>query len=283
LPISKGKNYFEYGLYCLLAAEEQAILAQISVFAGGFTLEDAEAVCDAFDVLESLEELRRHSFFRVQTDGVLQQTRFLLLESLREYALEKLAAFPDAGHAIRHKHAGYFLQRTRERLQFLRTPQEGHALQQLNLDYLNLRAAVEWTGDAGLSLRHAELALVLSIFLLRRGSPHEACGPLESGLAALQPQQMTHPVLYAELLRERAGLHFDLFEWEAARIVAEHALALFESVGETRQCALTCNILGEIARKQQDFTQARHYFRQALDYFERQNAEIDMAIVQNNR
>src|SRR5207244_4323094 len=90
----RGAMDWSYGL---LTEEEQGLFAQLAVFAGDFTLAHAEAVCEAFDVFEGVMELRRHSLLRVETNAATQQTRFLMLESVREYAAEKMQALEDRG------------------------------------------------------------------------------------------------------------------------------------------------------------------------------------------
>ena len=73
--------------YDLLRDDERDVFNQLGVFAGGFAMEDAEAVCEAFDVFESVMELRNHSFFRAETDPQTQENRFVMLDSLRVYAV----------------------------------------------------------------------------------------------------------------------------------------------------------------------------------------------------
>ena len=90
--------------YSLLAAEEQSLLARLSVFAGGCTLEAAEAVCDAH--LDTLASLVEQSLLR--EDDVLGEPRYSLLETVREYALERLRERGEED-ACRHRHAAYFL------------------------------------------------------------------------------------------------------------------------------------------------------------------------------
>ena len=78
--------------YDLLTPAHQSLFAQLSVFAGSFRLDDAEAVCDTPDALEDVEELRAHSMLRVHTDdiGGRPQKRFIMPTSLKVYAAAKL-------------------------------------------------------------------------------------------------------------------------------------------------------------------------------------------------
>src|SRR5262249_38718821 len=130
-------------------------------------------------------------------------------------------------------------------------PDETLALRALETRDENLRAAMEWARQEGTPALFAELALRVGMARMRCGFHQEAVGPVQAGLEAIRPSlsgpgsgeekgtrrrgRSTHgPIypsseeLYAELLRERAGLHLDFAETEAARQLAQEALALFE-------------------------------------------------------
>jgi predicted ATPase/class 3 adenylate cyclase len=149
--------------YDLLAEEDRSLFAQLAVFAGGFTMEDAEAVCEESDIFEGVMELRRHSFLRAETDPETQQTRFLMLESLRAYAGERLREAPNMEQQVRRRHAEHFLAYFRERLDRLRTPEEVAALRQMEANADNLRAALEWAQKEALPELRARLALTLFV------------------------------------------------------------------------------------------------------------------------
>src|SRR5439155_15920535 len=99
--------------FSLLGAEDQSLFVQLSVFAEEFTLADAEAVCEAFHVLEGVTELRRHSLLAADTDPQTQEMRFHMLEAVREYAAEKLAELPELRAAVTMRHVEHFLQQSR--------------------------------------------------------------------------------------------------------------------------------------------------------------------------
>ena len=240
----------------LLCADDQALFAQLSVFARGFTLEAAEAVCDALDVLEGVLELRHQSLLRAETDEALQQTRYFMLESVREYAAEKLAASP-TGHGIHLRHGKYFLEFTGSRLALLRTPQEISALEQAEANLDNLRAALSWAQGADVPELNARLALALGAFLRRRGRQREAVACIQSGLEAARELASQQPRLLAELWREQAGLDQDQLEWEAARRGATAALELFEQLQDGRGQADAHNLLGLCAKHGGDLPGAR--------------------------
>jgi predicted ATPase/class 3 adenylate cyclase len=268
--------------YCLLTPEDRALFAQLGVFVGGFTLEDAEAVCEAWDVFEGVMELRRNSLFRAETDPHTQETRFLMPESLREYANERLRETEDMGRAVRQRHADYFQRFAQARLDTLRTPQEAAALQQMETNDGNLRAAMEWARETTQPALQAKLALAVGLPLQRRGFHREAVGPIQAGLDALTALQAAQPALYARLLRERAGLHLDHLEWAEARQRAQEALVLFQQSGDLPGQAHAENLLGQAAIEEQAFAEARDHFAHALAQYERTQDALHAAIVHNN-
>src|SRR5205085_1933650 len=144
-----------------------------SVFAGGFTLEDAEAVCEVFDVFESVEILQSHSFFRVETDATTQTNRFVMLESVREYAAEQLQEMGGSEH-FAERHAARFLQQATARLARLRTADESAALRDMEADSDNLRVASRWAREAGRIPLFPQLALAMGRWRHRRGFAQEA-------------------------------------------------------------------------------------------------------------
>ena len=157
----------------LLPEPERALFARLAVFAGGWTLEAAEAVgagdgIEPEDVLDLLARLTDKSLVVVdaQPDGT---ARYRLLETLRQYAREKLAAGGAAG-AVRRRHAAHFLALAEAAEPELRGPGAAAWLDRLEAEGDNLRAALEWaeaTGEAELGLR---LGAALFWFWIRRHS-----------------------------------------------------------------------------------------------------------------
>lgn len=278
--------------YCLLSDEDKALFAQMAVFAGGFTMEDAEAVCEAFDVFEGVMELRRSSLFRAETDPQTQETRFILLDSLREYAAERLEERDDQGEALRRRHAEYFLGFARKRLGRFRTPDEVTALRQLEASSGNVRVAMEWAQQAGPPQLFAELALYLGIMLLRHGFHTQAKIPLQVGLEAVEPIQKTHPRLTAQLLQETAGLivmqpgalmqYLDQNELAEAQEKAQRALAISQETDDIEGQAISENLLGLIAAFNGAYDMARTHYTWALTHAVETKDAILTAIVHNN-
>ena len=125
--------------YDMLSDEEKVLFQNLAVFAGGCDVEAAEAVCDA--ALNTIQLLIERSLLR-QAGEPGEESRYVMLETVREFALERLDERPDAvQHHLRH--AEYFLRLT-ETADEHRTS-ELHWLQRLDTDHDNIRAALGWS------------------------------------------------------------------------------------------------------------------------------------------
>jgi non-specific serine/threonine protein kinase len=133
--------------YGLLSSTEQALFARLSVFAGGFDVGAAEAVVqgppiDADEVLPVLSRLV-HKSLVVAEPSRPGATRYRMLDTIREYAAEKLQL---AGEAEwRRRHADYFLERAIEASQHLRSPDQVKSLRRIDEEQSNIRLALEWS------------------------------------------------------------------------------------------------------------------------------------------
>jgi predicted ATPase/class 3 adenylate cyclase len=131
--------------YLLLGPEEQRVFARLSVFTGGCTLEALEAICGddvGLDVIDGMGSLVEKSLLQQaeQPDG---EPRFTMLETIREYAEERLEEAGESG-ALREVHARYFAALCRETRPQLNTPAETDWNRRMTWDIANLRAAGEW-------------------------------------------------------------------------------------------------------------------------------------------
>lgn len=266
----------------LLADDERDVFHQLGVFAGGFAMEDAEAICEAFDVFESVMELRNHSFFRAETDPHTQESRFVMLESLRAYALDCLNQTDDKGEAIRARHAQHFLDYARERVRRFRTPEERPARRQLEAHSANLRAAMDWAKTTPNVALFAELALMVGVVLQRRGFLRDAQEPLADALDALREQEVHHAGLLARIHEEQAGVALDLWDAGVARTEADAALTHYRTLGDALGGAAAHNLLGQAAVLDRRYADARSHYTQALDAYTQANRRTEMAIVNNN-
>jgi predicted ATPase/DNA-binding XRE family transcriptional regulator len=163
--------------YDLLSPEEQQLFRWLGVFAGGWTLGLAEAVCAeplaAQSVFDGLAALVEHSLVQVQQADTTRASRFRLLETIREHAQERLARSGETPSA-RSRHAAAMLQMAEDAEPHLLSGDRERWLRQLDVEIDNLRAALAWSlspdGDPELGQR---LAGSLSWFWYLRGHLNE--------------------------------------------------------------------------------------------------------------
>ncbi len=247
----------------LLTPEDQALLAQLSVFSGGFTTSAAEEVCDAFDVFESITELRRHSLLWTETHSDTQQTRFMMLASVHNYAQEKLAEQPNASAFFR-RHTDYFLRFAEEQIQRLHTRSEPEALRELGRELDNLRAAIKWTHSAGEKELCARLALALHYALYRQGFWTEALEYLQRGLEEAREEDLLLQAVRAKLLLHYAGLEYDMGDTASADAKVKASLAIYRGLNDTNGQADGLNLLGLLATEAERFDVAQNLFQKSL-------------------
>jgi predicted ATPase/DNA-binding CsgD family transcriptional regulator len=218
--------------YDLLPARHQALFRNLSVFAGGFTLDAAERVSEApsdpLRVLDDIAFLVAQSLVQhVGESGAAP--RYTMLETMREYAWEQLVEGGDV-EEVRRQHATHFLDLAQDSARRLDGAEMVHYLDLLSSELPNLRAALTWALEQGASETAARLAAALYPFWNFRGRLSEgrrwlheamAAGVIETttridaslaiaGLAALQGDHATARTLGEESLRRsrEQGYHF---------------------------------------------------------------------------
>jgi predicted ATPase/class 3 adenylate cyclase len=271
--------------YNLLSENTKVLFAQLSVFAGGFTIDAAEVVArrqdnSSFDVLEGLMELRNQSLLRSLAASETSDERLAMLESVREYASEKLS-----DNETHRRHAEYYRDWTERQSKSLRTAEEPVVVAAVEREFDNLRAALEWCVNSGQHQLAAGTAHGLAHFLERRGLFKESLRCIESGLNAvtcLSQQDVSTKILHAALLRERASAHHDQQQWNDARDCAKASLALFEECDDAVGVASAYNQLGLAACRTKEFAAARAYFQQAETAYKRAGDASGQAIVWHN-
>jgi tetratricopeptide (TPR) repeat protein len=294
----------------LLSENERALFRRLSVFVGGFTLEAAEWIVPSpithhlspapvFDLIAALSD---HSLLKplAQPGG---EPRFAMLETVREYALERLEASNEA-ESIRQAHAAFSLKLAEEAEAELTGPRQADWLDRLEADLDNLRAALAWTipKDPAMALR---LAGALWRFWYVRGYLSEGRAWAEAALAqdggrgseterakalcvagdlAQEQGDYAHatPLLEAGLAAARAageraiaaqclsGLGFiarNQGAFEQAAALHGEALALQREIGDRRGVACTLANLGSIAQNRREADQAETLFAEALATF----------------
>ena len=242
--------------YRLLTADEQRLFAWLSVFAGGWTLEAAEAVCGApgdLDVLDGTASLVDKSLVRQEEmpDG---EPRFSMLETIREYAQEQLETMGEVARTVRLRHAEHFLASAREAEVNFWGPEQTLWLRRLNRELPNLRAGLAWSRDN----EQVELALQLGGALLwywhDGGHWTEARQWLESALEVATPAHRTEG--RAAALSAVGLCNWCLGNFVTARSQAEEGLAISRELGDRRGMGRALHGLGVLAAEQGDLASA---------------------------
>lgn len=240
--------------YDLLPEPERALLRRLAVFAGGWTLVAAEAVCmgqgiDAADVLDRLAALVAHSLVVARDDGDGGEVRYRMLETIREYALERLAASGEA-EAFRHRHAQLSLRMAEDAEPYLKRVDRDRWVARLETENENFRTALAWllmTGEAETSLR---LAAALVPFWSERGHLSEGRGwlqrALNPGSANLPPWLRAKGLSGAGMLAMLQG------DAQAARALLDEGLAHWRAVGNTQGAADTLGMLAHAVHLEGD-------------------------------
>lgn len=162
--------------HSLLRKEEQTLFARLGVFAGGFTLDVAEAVCNAdgsLDVLECVTNLMNNSLLR-QEEGLKGEPRFRMLETMREYALGQLKKLGEMA-AMQRAHAGFYIQKlAQEAGPNFFTADSVYWLDWLEKEHDNVQEALAWSqGLPEFGEMLCAISIYLSWFWYRRGYYNE--------------------------------------------------------------------------------------------------------------
>jgi predicted ATPase/class 3 adenylate cyclase len=261
--------------YGLLLADEKLLFARLACFDGGCRLEAAEALCDpdgsmGTDILDGLSSLVEKSLLRRKADSD-GESRFWMLETIREYALELLEDSGEAEEA-RRLHACWFASTAEQLDAQSRTSDQPSALARIDDDYANLRAAIEWarhTGDGELMLR---LTTPLWGFWSTRGYVAEGRRALEDALE-MSSQRPARALLGLCTLRVLSGSG-------ATGLLedAQEALRAAEETGDDFSLAQAWNLLGRVEGGVLGaMGSAERAWRQALSYAEHGNYAAEKA------
>jgi len=241
--------------YELLNEQEKRLFERLSVFVGGATLESAEAVCcadgSAGDALEGVTSLLNASLLG-RSEG-----RFVMFETLREFACERLDARGAAD--ARRNHARYFLALAERAV--LDGAEQGAWLDRLEGEHDNLRAALRWTVERG----ETDMGLMFTEPLWRfwhmRGYLNEGRAWL-AALLALHGEEATEG--RARALSGAGVLAFTQGDYEAARAYLGEVLGFRRALGSSPRLAGVLNNLGAVAYMQEAYAEAQRLFEESL-------------------
>jgi predicted ATPase len=229
--------------YELLTDTEKLLFATLAVFRGGCTLEAAEEVVEAnLDALQSLVEKNLLRF---------SGERFWMLETIREYATERLDGLEDA-QALRVRHTDYFVRLAEEAEPHLTGAQQGLWLERLDAEHDNFRSSLDSLRRAGRGAAELELVGALMRFWYVRGYLREGLGRCEEALAAHDDQSPSRlkALFGAGLLAHRLG------DYDRGSELSLERLALARRLGDAEAVASSVIGLGMHAQGLGDSEQA---------------------------
>jgi non-specific serine/threonine protein kinase len=239
--------------YSLLSSDEQTLLRRLSVFVDGFELEAVEAVCvlddlDIYEVTDLVGSLVDKSLVLAEPSG--QTVRYQLLETIRQFAVERLIDDPQEAAALSQAHLAYFVAVAERAAPHLSGPDPGPWLRRLDADQANLRRAL----DNAISERgHTRTVLRMAQLLRRhwwlRSRRAELLAPILPVLE--RPDAQEDPKLLGEALVSLT-LAANYVDLQTARGLADQALRIGRELDDApllvsalRALAYTCWFGGE--------------------------------------
>jgi predicted ATPase/DNA-binding CsgD family transcriptional regulator len=249
----------------LLTADEQTLFRRLAVFAGGWSLRAVEGVMvspagDAGDVLELLTRLVDRSLVVVEERDA--RTRYRFLDTIAEYALERLSASGELPTA-RRAHAQYFLEWAERAQPELTGPRAATWFDELETEHENVRRALRWAAEQGESEIGLRLGGAIYQFWWVRGYLSEGRRWIEDALAAAGSN--TPPVVRARALNGAGTLATTQGDLARAGTLLEEHLLLSREVGDRRGIAEAQAGLGFVAVFQADFARASTLLHEALE------------------
>ena len=230
--------------YDMLREPEQLLLQRLAVFRGGFSLEAAEAVCstdpiDSLDVLDFLGSLVEKSL--VMLDEQTDEPRYRMLETIGEYAREKLEQAGTSAEAVA-RHCAHFFAQAKSANKGLQGPEQAIWVQRMEAEHDNTRAALALALAGGVDAFIAvKIAVAMQGFWTRRGYLSEGRAAVRAALAL--PAVQAAPMARAHALYVGAALAASQSDYLEAEHMLETCLALRRQLGNSVDIAATLSTL----------------------------------------
>jgi predicted ATPase len=254
-----------YWSYDLLESREEELFARLGVFAGGCTLEAAEAVCEAD--LDTLQSLVDKNLVRAA------EGRFGMLETIREFALDRLAARGRLDE-IRRRHAEHYLAVAQAADLDAARPDQIEWLARLEREHDNLNAALTFAQEEGQWSLYQDLLGALGAFWSLQGHWYEGRTWLDTGLRLderLLPKLKLRMLGHAASIAQRQG------RLDRARSFAKERLALAREVGDPAGLVGALMQLGVVALSEENYAEGTQYVSEALREAERLGDDFNVA------
>jgi predicted ATPase/class 3 adenylate cyclase len=292
--------------YDLLPPAEQTLFQRLAVFAGGCSLETAEAICTArlsgstelaevspksagepeFDTLDGLTALIDKSLLRqVETKDIKSgisregEPRFVMFETIREFALERLQTSND-WPATRQRHADFFLKLAEEAEPELTGPKQAYWLNILEREHDNLRTVFSWIEETGQTDYGLRLGAAIWRFWIVRGHMAEGRERLAALLALPGAAKPTRE--RAKVLNAIGTIRHEVGEYITARPLLEESLEIWRELGDKKGMATVINNLGWIAAQLGELISASELSGESLTLHAELGNKRGMAVAFNN-
>ena len=269
----------------LLTNQEKSLLRRLSVFAGGWTLSAAEAVCagapvEDFEVVDLLTALVDKSLVVAEPAG--EGTRYRLLETVRQYGADRLGESGET-EPMGGRGAAWFLALAEEAAGQLFGPEQAAWLSRLDVEHDNLRASLTWEAQsAGGTEAGLRLAGSLNRFWIVRGHLSEGRRWLELALARVGGSGWEASAARAGALSAAGNMARSQGDDAVAQALYEEGLTLSRELGDQEGIAYALRNLGRVAQNQGDHAGARALYEESLTHWRQVGHPLGIADALSN-
>ncbi|MDQ6694889.1 MAG: tetratricopeptide repeat protein [Chloroflexota bacterium] len=249
--------------YDLLNHGEQILFARLGVFVGGCTLGAAEAVCNArddlaFNAKDGIESLLDKNLLK-REEGVAGESRFTMLETLRDYAMRRLEGREETT-VIGRLHTEYYLAFAEAFKLEMRGPNQVTWFRRVEQEQDNMKVALRWANANSETTLGLRLVLSLWWFWTVRGNVNEGGRWLEG----LLTHGGSEPLLRAEALNAAGQVAWARGDLQLAASYLDESLALYNDLADRRGVGRTLRIIANLARDRGDYVRSRSYYERSL-------------------
>jgi tetratricopeptide (TPR) repeat protein len=233
--------------YDLLSGEEQRLLRQLSVFAGGWTFEAAESICPDLNVLTLLTQLVGKSLAIVDADARESSTRYDLLETIRQYARDRLVEAGESEKA-QDRHLDFFLKFAESAETYMDGPREVEWGILLDAEYDNLRTALKWAMEKDIE-KGLRVGSAVPLFWIKRGYEGEGRRLMSEALARAKTLWSEAPTSESIVLQAKTWSALGYFANAQGDTLSslkafEKSAELYRQIGEKLMLARTLSAIG---------------------------------------
>ena len=294
--------------YQLLSPPAQRLLARLAIFAGGWTLESASAVCEGeivsdqrshLQIVHSLSPLGisiaegiailvdNHLIYRVDQTQTNAPLRYTMFSTIRKYALQQLEQHGET-HALQHHHYDYLQQLIQQARQHISTPDEGSWTVRLNHELDNINAILHTSTKSGDLVAALDLAASLGHFWYTYGHIRTGIYWLDSLITQTKTDAIPIPLrILAQALNAGGNLHRNHGNLVQSVLFNEESLSLYRSMDNRHQVIRVLNALGVTKMLQGQLTEALRFHEEALtliqDFEQMPTQKTAFAVIYSNR